>query len=70
MKCSKDKKSLNEKMLCFVTSIPHVGHNHINIWRRNLNVDQETYNPKEDHKHEIKKKIPTRKTDIKVGTIR
>jgi hypothetical protein len=29
MKCSKDKKSLNEKMPCFVTSIPHVGNNHI-----------------------------------------
>jgi hypothetical protein len=29
MKCSKDKKSLNEKMLCFITSIPPVGHNHI-----------------------------------------
>jgi hypothetical protein len=29
MKHSKDKKSLNEKMLCFVTSIPHVGNNNI-----------------------------------------
>jgi hypothetical protein len=29
MKCSKDRKSLNEKMLCFVTSIPHVGNNRI-----------------------------------------
>jgi hypothetical protein len=29
MKCSKDKKSLNKKMPCFVTSIPHVGNNHI-----------------------------------------
>jgi hypothetical protein len=29
MKRSKDKKSVNEKMLCFVTSIPYVGNNHI-----------------------------------------
>jgi hypothetical protein len=29
MKRSKDKKSLNEKMLHFVTCITHVGNNHI-----------------------------------------
>jgi hypothetical protein len=29
MKESKDKKSLNERMLCFVTSIPQVGNNHV-----------------------------------------
>jgi hypothetical protein len=29
MKLGKDKKSLNQKMLCFVTSIPQVGNNHI-----------------------------------------
>jgi hypothetical protein len=40
MKCSKDNKSLNEKMPCFVTSIPHVGNNHINPHKSGNNKER------------------------------
>jgi hypothetical protein len=38
MKRNKDKKTLNEKMLCFVTSTPHVGNNR--IIKENISLSQ------------------------------